>query len=158
WPLQQYLVQLSTGRLQAPPIAWDARPAAQGGQHWFSVAPGLEPPPTDQFHWTGSQYNWNYMCADCHSTDVRKGYVAAADSFDTKFSEISVGCEACHGPGSAHVSWAQNPKWLRRFWNDDRLPAQLTERRDAHWSIDSSTGNAHRSIPRTSDREIETCA
>ncbi len=158
WPLQQYLVQLSKGRLQAPPIAWDARPAAQGGQHWFSLSPGVEAPPTDPFHWTGSQYNWNYMCADCHSTDVSKGYVAAADSFATTFSEISVGCEACHGPGSSHVSWARYPSWLRRFWHDDGLPAQLTERRGVRWSIDSSTGNAHRSAPRSTDREIETCA
>ena len=158
WPLQQYLVELSKGRLQALPIAWDTRPEAQGGQRWFSLAPAPEPPPGDPFHWTGYQYNWNYMCADCHSTDVSKGYVAAADSFDTKFSEVSVGCEACHGPGSAHLSWARYPSWLRRFWHDDGLPAQLTERRGVHWSIDSTTGNGKRSAPRTTDREIETCA
>ena len=158
WPLQQYLVQLSKGRLQALPIAWDARPTTQGGQRWFSLAPGVEPPPTDPFHWSGSQYNWNYMCADCHSTDVRKGYVAAADSFATTYSEISVGCEACHGPGSSHVSWAKYPGWLRRFWHSDGLPAQLTERRGVHWSIDSTTDNAVRSAPRSSDHEIETCA
>src|SRR5262249_16863956 len=38
WPLQQYLVALSRGRLQALPIAWDARPASDGGQRWFSLS------------------------------------------------------------------------------------------------------------------------
>ena len=28
----------------------------------------------DELHWTGPQQNWNYMCADCHSTNVDKGY------------------------------------------------------------------------------------
>ena len=46
------------------------------------------------------------MCADCHSTNLQKNYDAAADTYATSWSEISVGCEACHGPGSAHVALA----------------------------------------------------
>src|SRR4051812_46535986 len=38
WPLQQYLVDYTGGRLQALSIAWDARPDTQGGQRWFSLA------------------------------------------------------------------------------------------------------------------------
>jgi len=33
-PLQQYLIELPGGRLQALGIAWDSRPKAQGGQRW----------------------------------------------------------------------------------------------------------------------------
>ena len=76
--------------------------------------PALVPPlpegedrPRDELHWTERQQNWNFMCADCHSTDVRKNYDAATNTFETAWSEINVGCEACHGPGSAHVAWAQ---------------------------------------------------
>jgi hypothetical protein len=159
WPLQQYLVELAGGHVQALPHAWDARPAAQGGQRWFSLNPGEHVVAKDEFHWTGRQYNWNYMCADCHSTAVRKGYDARADSFHTMFSEISVSCEACHGPGSTHVNWAGTPSLLRRaLWRDDGLPARLTERRGVRWSIDSTTGTASRNVARRSDREIETCA
>ena len=47
------------------------------------------------------------MCAECHSTNLRKNYDAATNTYDTTWSEIDVGCEACHGPGSRHVAWAE---------------------------------------------------
>ena len=106
YPLQQYLIGFADGRLQALGVAWDARPKEQGGQHWFHLYPTDTPPPGSPQHWTGRDQNWNYMCAECHSTDVRRNYDAAADRFATSWSEIHVGCEACHGPGSAHVAWA----------------------------------------------------
>ncbi|MGE5102750.1 MAG: multiheme c-type cytochrome, partial [Deltaproteobacteria bacterium] len=159
YPLQQYLIELPGGHVQALLLAWDARPAAQGGQRWFSLNPGAVIDHSDEFHWTGRQYNWNYMCADCHSTAVRKGYDARTDQFHTTMSEINVACEACHGPGSAHASWGSYPSWIRGLvWRGDGLPAQLTERTGVRWSIDSITGNAHRNTPRQTDREIETCA
>lgn len=158
YPLQQYLVELRGGHVQALLAAWDARPADQGGQRWFSLAPSTEASHAERPDWTGSQYNWNYMCADCHSTAVRKRYEPVADSFHTTFSEINVACEACHGPGSRHVSWARYPRPIRRlFWRDDGLQSKLTERHGVTWSIDSASGNARRSVPRTTDHEIETC-
>jgi predicted CXXCH cytochrome family protein len=107
-PLQQYLVEFPDGRLQALPYAWDARPKSEGGQRWFHLYPTEDIPPSDPLYWTGPQQNWNYMCAECHSTSVRKNHDAAADSFQTTFSEVSVGCEACHGPGIGHVHWVQS--------------------------------------------------
>ena len=68
-PLQQYLVSLPGGRLQALSIAWDSRPRAQGGQRWFHLYPDEAIGSDDELHWTGLQMNWNYMCADCHSTN-----------------------------------------------------------------------------------------
>lgn len=49
------------------------------------------------------------MCADCHSTNLQKNYQSETDQFKTTWSEISVGCEACHGPGSHHIQWATDP-------------------------------------------------
>ena len=40
YPLQQYLVDFPDGRVQAMTTAWDARPATQGGQRWFTLYPG----------------------------------------------------------------------------------------------------------------------
>ena len=159
YPLQQYLVVFPDGRIQPLPVAWDSRPAAQGGQRWFHINPRPRVTHTDEQHWTGRQQNWNFMCADCHSTGVRKGYDAAADRFRTTWSEIDVGCEACHGPAERHIKWAAYPKLIRSLlWRGNRLPVQLTERRGVRWAIDSTTGNARRSIARHTDREIESCA
>jgi Tfp pilus assembly protein PilF len=105
-PLQQYLLALPGGRLQALGIAWDSRPPAEGGQRWFHLHPDEQVDHTDVLHWTRDSQNWNYMCADCHSTNVRKDYDKDTHSYQSQFSEISVGCEACHGPASNHVAWA----------------------------------------------------
>ena len=157
WPLQQYLVEFDRGRIQTLPLAWDARPAAAGGQRWFSLEAGGKTPP--DMHWTGRAWNWNHMCADCHSTGVRKGYDAATDWFRTTWSEITVACEQCHGPGSTHVSRMAYPAWVRRIiWHDTGLPARLIERRNVLWTLDSTARIAQRSAPRTTGREIETCA
>ena len=106
-PLQQYLVRFPGGRLQALGVAWDARPAADGGQRWFHLYPDEEIASDDVLHWTRLAQNWNYMCAECHSTNLEKGYVPAEDRYETSWAEIDVSCEACHGPGSRHAAWAR---------------------------------------------------
>ncbi len=152
-PLQQYLVELPGGRLQAVAVTWDARPREQGGQRWFRQYPDEKIDHTDELHWTRRSQNWNFMCADCHSTQVSKGYDAADDSFKTTYAEISVGCEACHGPGSAHVEWAQRK-------GDEQgkgLTVQFDERRGVAW-VRNEAGKPVRSKPRQTEREIEVCA
>nr|WP_232239544.1 tetratricopeptide repeat protein [Pseudomonas alkylphenolica] len=110
YPLQQYLVSLPRGRLQALTIAWDSRDKAQGGQRWFSLYPGQRFAPNDPLHWTGRYQNWNGMCADCHSTRLLKNYNDRDDSFASTWQEQNVGCQSCHGPGKAHVDWAKTAK------------------------------------------------
>jgi predicted CXXCH cytochrome family protein len=108
-PLQQYLLGLPGGRLQALAIAWDTRDVASGGQRWFHLNPEDPLAPDDPLHWTGLAYNWNSNCADCHSIGVTKGFSAEDDAYQTDFIELSVGCEACHGPGSSHVQRPEQP-------------------------------------------------
>ena len=153
-PLQQYLVELPGGRLQALAVTWDTRPREQGGNRWFRQYPNEKIDFRDELHWTRRSQNWNFMCADCHSTAVTKAYDAGRNSFETRWKEISVGCESCHGPGSAHVAWAQTKS------SDAArgLTVRLDERRGVTWSIDPATGSATRSRERTSEREIEVCA
>lgn len=159
YPLQQYIVELDKGRFQALTVAWDSRPHHEGGQRWFYLTPGHGAIPEDPLHWTGRQYNWNYSCADCHSTGVRKGYDSRTNQFRTTFSEINVACEACHGPGSRHVTWGRYPSWMRAtFWRTNGLPAKLDERRGVTWEKDSTRSTASRSAPRKTDNEIEVCA
>ncbi|HDS1775563.1 TPA: tetratricopeptide repeat protein [Pseudomonas putida] len=110
YPLQQYLVALPRGRLQALTIAWDSRAKGEGGQRWFSLYPGQRFAPDDPLHWTGRYQNWNGMCADCHSTRLMKHYDDRQDSFASTWKEQNVGCQSCHGPGKAHVDWANKTK------------------------------------------------
>ena len=106
-PLQQYLLEGDAGRLQALTVAWDNRPADESGQRWFHLHGDDKVDHNDVLHWTRPSANWNYMCADCHSTAIEKNYDPVLQTYDTQFAEISVGCEACHGPGSVHVSLAK---------------------------------------------------
>ena len=106
-PLQQYLVEFPDGRLQALSIAWDTRPKDKAASAGFTSIPNEDIKHDDVLHWTKLNQNWNFMCAECHSTGVRKNYDAANDRFATTWAEISVGCEACHGQGSRHVAWAR---------------------------------------------------
>jgi len=103
-PLQQYLVRFPGGRMQAFSVAWDTE-----RRRWFFLYPGRRIPPSDWLHWTRNGQNWNGMCAECHSTNLVKGYDPGTDSYRTTWSEIDVSCEACHGPGSRHVAWAEVP-------------------------------------------------
>jgi tetratricopeptide (TPR) repeat protein len=105
-PLQQYLIALPGGRLQALGIAWDSRPEAEGGGRWFHLYPDEHVTAANPLHWTRPYQTWNGMCADCHSTNLRKRYDPATDSYATTWDEIDVGCEACHGAAGAHAEWA----------------------------------------------------
>ena len=136
FPLQQYLIAFPEGRYQALPIAWDSRPVSEGGQRWFDLYPDAAIAPTDPLHWTGRYQSWNLQCASCHSTNLRKNYDAASDSYDTRWSEMNVACEACHGPGSQHVASAHSG----RLSEDDgtkALSAYLRSRWDEAWSFPS---------------------
>lgn len=156
-PLQQYLVELPRGHLQALSIAWDTRARSAGGQRWFDLYPNEHLRAGDPLHWTGYLQNWNFMCADCHSTNVRKNYDAATDAYATSWSEISVGCEACHGPGSKHVAWAAAPGKAPALATNRGLTVAFHERQGVTWSRDAATGTPRRSTARTTDREIEVC-
>jgi tetratricopeptide (TPR) repeat protein/cytochrome c553 len=156
FPLQQYLIAMPGGRYQALSIAWDSRPKPEGGQRWFHLYPKERVPAGDVLHWTGPEQNWNYMCAECHSTNLRKGWRSDSTRYATTWSEIDVSCEACHGPGSAHVAWARK----RRSAGTPAamgLLADLREPRHA-WIMDAASGIARRDRPRQSSAELETCA
>ena len=153
-PIQQYLIEFPDGRLQALSISWDSRPATMGGQRWFHLYAAENVDANDELHWTKRSQNWNFMCSDCHSTDVRKNYDQASDTFKTSWKEITVGCEACHGPGSAHVQAAKQGGTA----TPGQLTAHFVERNDVRWIMDPATGNAKRSSPRTTDAEMQVCA
>ena len=108
YPLQQYLVPFPDGRLQCLNIAWDVEKKT-----WYRLPPYEVEGPEDWLHWTRGGQTWNVMCAECHSTRLTKGYDPDTGAYQTTWFEIDVGCEACHGPGSEHLVWADKPPFAR---------------------------------------------
>jgi predicted CXXCH cytochrome family protein len=132
-PLQQYLVEFPGGRLQALRQAWDTRPKEDGGQRWFHLYPGQKIEHDDELHWTGIYQNWNLQCAACHSTNLRKNYDAATNTYATTYAEINVACETCHGAGANHVAWASSAKPPYAPTDDKGLAVSLGRRPEEAW-------------------------
>src|SRR5262245_1293310 len=158
-PLEQYLLELPGGRLQALGIAWDSRPEEKPGQRFCHLYPGERVPHTDVLHWTNPSQNWNSQCAECHSTNLRKGYSLAKRSFETTWSELNVSCEACHGPASRHVQWALAAKARgREPEGDPGLVVRYDERQKRTWVMDEERGVAKPSKVAEMRTEVESCA
>jgi Flp pilus assembly protein TadD len=156
YPLQQYLIGFPDGRYQALTVAWDSRSGAQGGQRWFHLYPNEDIPPGDELHWTASAHNWNFACAECHSTRLRKNYDAASDSYRTSWAEIDVACEACHGPGARHVASAEAAaEGGEAYPADHGLEVDLGA--PGVWRLDEGAGTARLVEPARGAGQVELC-
>jgi predicted CXXCH cytochrome family protein len=153
YPLQQYLLPLSRGRWQALSIAWDARPKTEGGQRWYHLYPDENVDYKDPLHWTGPYQNWNTRCAECHSTKLEKKYNSVTKAFATSFTEIDVGCEACHGPGKTHLELAA-AKTLGGS-KDGGFPMSLAQR--GQWQFTEGSNIASRVSALESRTQIDSC-
>lgn len=111
-PLQQYLVEFDRGRLQVLPLTWNTL-----NKNWYhmadSIYKGQDVTYENWLHWTNQAQNWNSMCADCHSTNLKKEFRHKTNCYETSWSEINVSCEACHGPSSKHIEWANLAEYAR---------------------------------------------
>lgn len=160
-PLQQYLIEFLGGAYQCLPLCWDTRPLEEGGQRWFHIYDQERIASDDILFWTRITQNWNYMCAECHSTNLRKNYDRFQQKYNTNWSEIDVSCEACHGPGSEHVRWAEAADRGRQIETSGYLglALRLKEADGGTWVFrDPEKGTAERSMPRRAQTVVETCA
>ncbi len=135
-PLQQYLVETDGGRLQALDIAWDTLQ-----ERWYHLYPDDVSVADEGLHWTGPYKNWQARCAVCHQTDFQKNYDAQTQTYQSTWSDLTVGCEACHGPGAAHVAWAEA---------DDGA--------DYAETVDFGLAVGFADLPERAGAEIEVCA
>ncbi len=158
YPLQQYLTAFPGGRYQALPFGWDTRPKEEGGQRWFHLYPNDQITTGDPLHWTGMNFTWNYMCADCHSTNLRRNFDISSNSYKTSWTDINVACEGCHGPGSRHVVWAKSADAAKPGYAGKGLVTELRDGDRGRWLLAEGADTASRAEPRASHAEIETCA
>ena len=100
-PLQQYLIEVGEGRLQALGVAWDSEK-----HRWFHLYPGQGVNFKNPLHWSKPSQNANFMCVECHTTGFKRNFEAASNTFTSQWNSLGVGCQACHGPASNHVQWA----------------------------------------------------
>lgn len=99
-PLQQYLIEVGEGRLQALGVAWDTE-----RNRWFHLYPGQGVNFKNPLHWSKPSQNANFMCIECHTTGYKRNFDAAKNTFDSQWNSLGVGCQACHGPASNHLEW-----------------------------------------------------
>ncbi len=101
---QGYLSRLPDGRIYVLPVFWHV--AQQRWVDWKEITPV-----PDGDH--DLRQIWNITCFNCHATNLDAGFNVANRTYDTKWTEMGLGCETCHGPGRAHIAlmrdWEKNP-------------------------------------------------
>ncbi|MBI2835211.1 MAG: hypothetical protein HYX76_12375, partial [Acidobacteria bacterium] len=101
---QGYLSKLPDGRIYVLPVFWHVE--SRRWLDWKEITPV-----PDGDH--DLRQIWNVTCFNCHATNLVKNFDAATKRYETTWTEMGIGCEACHGPGRAHValmkSWEANP-------------------------------------------------
>ena len=76
---------------------------------------------------------------------------------------MNVSCEACHGPSSEHLKWAEAEKAgkadeLVEYVKSRGLVVDLKEPEEGGWYPDPETGQPKRTSPLASNVQVETCA
>lgn len=88
--MQQYVVEAGSedegdAQLLVLPVVWDV-----DGQTWHRY-------PVEDEAWPSAGHDFVESCAGCHVTGLSAG------GEDERWIDDGVQCEACHGPGSAHI-------------------------------------------------------
>lgn len=100
--MQVYWVRGGAGTLEAFAFAF-----LLPEQRWVPNEWTLLRPPASQDALRGEPidavYTWNRVCVKCHAVDGAPGFDAAQSKAQTTVAELGIACEACHGPGAAHL-------------------------------------------------------
>ncbi len=95
---QRYLTKFPDGSWHTLPVQWFEKDGKfVEWHHKASVKPG-----SGDF-WADDAWQWQLKCAGCHTTGLDLGWDAATKTYSTRWRELAIGCESCHGPGKEHV-------------------------------------------------------
>ena len=112
---QGYLSMLPEGRIYVLPIFWHVE--QKRWMDWKEITPI-----PDGAH--DIRQIWNVNCFNCHATNIVQGYDLAAKRYNSSWTEMGIGCEACHGPGREHntlmEAWEKNPALKPAYDTSDR--------------------------------------
>lgn len=102
---QGYMSRLKDGRIFVLPAFWHVE-----WRRWIDWTQ-ITPVPRGADH--DYRQMWNVNCFNCHATNIERNFDLGSKTFTTTWTELGVGCEACHGPGAAHIGrmleWGRNP-------------------------------------------------
>jgi len=106
----------------------------------------------DELHWTSCLRTGTHMCCGVpfHQSGKRTT-IRQPNQFRTRWSEINVSCEACHGPASQHVtdySWPNKSPDSEKFAQKG-LVLLLDERKGVNWAFSDTANTAARSQERS---------
>src|SRR5689334_6442448 len=109
---QGYLATLPRGQIYVLPVFWHV--ADKRWIDWKEITPIPE----------GAhdiRQIWNANCFNCHATNIVQGYDVAEKAYKSTWTEMGIGCEACHGPGKPHVdlmtAWEKDPASKPKYDN-----------------------------------------
>jgi predicted CXXCH cytochrome family protein len=91
---QGYLSRLADGRMYVLPAFWHVDTGRW--LDWKEITPI-----PDGAH--DLRQIWNSNCFNCHATNIARGFEVTSKTFNTTWTEMGIGCEACHGPGRRHI-------------------------------------------------------
>ncbi len=98
---QRYVVKIGQSHYISP-IQYNEKDGSFSAYHasdWFdeegNPLPAIDPVDS-----------WERRCGACHSTGLKLSYDAGTGEYLTGYAQLNIGCEACHGPGQAHVASA----------------------------------------------------
>ncbi|HEX5053445.1 MAG TPA: multiheme c-type cytochrome [Planctomycetota bacterium] len=99
----------NTRNLGLLPFTWQV-----AERRWISRRAAFVGPATDAVE--PKLAVWNVVCIKCHTTHARPRVEFEGNvqhGADTQVAEFGIACEACHGPGAAHVAANRDP--TRRY-------------------------------------------
>jgi predicted CXXCH cytochrome family protein len=82
------------------PLNWEtisSRFVPSSLDSWYNEDGSLKEPSADK--------SWEMTCALCHQTGLE--FKKAGNGYEATYSDLSIGCEKCHGPGSEHIKSPQ---------------------------------------------------
>jgi predicted CXXCH cytochrome family protein len=112
---QGYLSMLPEGRIYVLPVFWHI--ASKRWIDWQEITPI-----PDGAH--DLRQIWNANCFNCHGTNIVQGYDLSEKKYRSTWTEMGIGCEACHGPGRQHVAlmeaWEKDPASKPNYDNSSK--------------------------------------
>jgi predicted CXXCH cytochrome family protein len=118
---QGYLSTLPEGRIYVLPIFWHVE--TRRWVDWKEITPI-----PDGAH--DIRQIWNANCFNCHGTNIVQGYDIKTRTYNSTWTEMGIGCEACHGPGRRHSAlmdaWEKDPA-SKPAYDDSDANRQLSD-------------------------------